>query len=512
MKAFILPDLGEGIVECEVVKWHVAPGEDFIVDQAIVDVMTDKATVEIPAAEAGILTQHCVPEGEIAKMHQPLFRYQLTSTDGGGESHTHEAAAADAENTASQQEEDFILPDIGEGIVECEIIKWCIQPGETVAEDQVVVEVMTDKAVVEIPAKHSGTVIKHYYQPGQVAPVHSPLFRLSYLQTQTQAMETLTSAPVQVTHKNQANVCSLTESATTPQGKALASPAVRRLAREAGIDIAAVVGSGDKGRVLKQDIQLYLDQGADNPINAISNANQQSCAESRVEPIRGIMAAMAKQMQHSVSTIPHFSVSDEISIAPLLMLQQQLQSAPELESQKLSLMPIYIKALSQALNRFPIFNSQVDDACRNIHYLPDHNIGFAVDTSHGLLVPNIKQVQRMSLAEVITAYNELVTKARTGKLSQADMQQGTITLSNIGVLGGTVSTPIIQPPQVAIVALGKARKVAVFDEHDQVKAQIQMPVSWSADHRIIDGATMMRFQNYWKSLIEQPASMLMHMR
>jgi len=192
----------------------------------------------------------------------------------------------------------------------------------------------------------------------------------------------------------------------------------------------------------------------------------------------------------------------------LIETRAQLKESFEQEGVKLSFMPFFIKAMSLALKQFPIINSQVNADCSEVTYFDDHNIGLAVDSKVGLVVPNIKGVQHLSLFEIAVKSNELVDLARLGRLSSNDLKGGTISISNIGVLGGTVATPVINAPESAIVALGKMQRLPRFDENDQVKAVNIMHVSWSGDHRVIDGATMVRFNNLWKSYLENPITML----
>jgi 2-oxoisovalerate dehydrogenase E2 component (dihydrolipoyl transacylase) len=403
--------------------------------------------------------------------------------------------------------QDFILPDIGEGIVECEVVKWLVAEGQNILEDQPVVEVMTDKALVEIPSKYSGVVTKLYYAQGDVAKVHSPLFAMQVISDDTSESPALTTQkkdvevnpPVKVSSSNQINANTTIEES----GKALASPAVRRLARELEIDLSKIVGSGDKGRVLKDDLMA-----TSSPIVEPIMPPTLLVGGKRVEPIRGIQAAMAKHMMHSVFTVPHFSVSEEIEMDNLIEARAQLKASFERDGVKLSFMPFFIKAMSLALEQFAIINSQVNADCSEVTYFNDHNIGLAVDSKIGLVVPNIKGVQNLSLMEVAKKSNELVDLARQGRLTSGDLKGGTISISNIGVLGGTVATPVINAPESAIVALGKIQRLPRFDENDVVKAVNIMHVSWSGDHRIIDGATMVRFNNLWKSYLENPITML----
>jgi 2-oxoisovalerate dehydrogenase E2 component (dihydrolipoyl transacylase) len=405
---------------------------------------------------------------------------------------------------------DFILPDIGEGIVECELLEWLVKEGDNIVEDQPVAEVMTDKATVQIPAMYSGVVKKLYYKAGDIAKVHAPLFAMEI----EGAAETTSSAaePVQTMSSEPAQAIEqVTELSPLAKGKALASPAVRRLARELGSDITQVQGSGKKGRVMKEDL-LQPQEDMVTPNHVAAAQSQRILGGKRTEPIRGIKAAMAKQMTLSVSTIPHFTVSEEIEMDQLIQVRQQLKGEFEKQGVKLSFMPFFIKALSLALREFPIINSQVNDDCTELTYFDDHNIGMAVDSKIGLMVPNIKGVQNLSLFEVAQEASRLIDSAREGKLASADLKGGTISISNIGVLGGTVATPVINKPEAAIVALGKMQRLPRFDNNDNVKAVNIMHISWSGDHRIIDGATMVRFSNLWKSYLENPVTMLAKLR
>jgi 2-oxoisovalerate dehydrogenase E2 component (dihydrolipoyl transacylase) len=530
MTDFILPDIGEGIVECELLEWLVAEGDDIVEDQPVAEVMTDKATVQIPAMHSGKVTKLYYKAGDIAKVHAPLFAMQqqisemsqALNSNSATQQADHTQASSPLVTSAVQASSvssiDFILPDIGEGIVECELVKWLVSEGQVIVEDQPVVEVMTDKALVEIPAKHAGKVSRLYYAEGEIAKVHTPLFAIQ-IDTDlsqgsgNQGPMTRSEQSVHSSAQTPSAVATTTsETATVNEvekpvsvGKALASPAVRRIAREKNIDLSRINGSGAKGRVLKEDLL------EPNTVNSKSVSSNHTPAPSkggkRTEAIRGIRAAMAKQMTHAALNIPHFMVSEEIHMDNLIAARAQLKDKFAQQGVKLSFMPFFIKALSLALKQFPIINSQVNADCTELTYLDDHNIGMAVDSKIGLVVPNIKGVQHLSLLDIAKQSNELVELARVGKLKSSDLKDGTITISNIGVLGGTVATPVINAPESAIVALGKMQRLPRFDDNDKVVAVNIMQVSWSGDHRIIDGATMVRFNNLWKSYLENPLTM-----
>lgn len=523
---FILPDIGEGIVECELLEWLVKEGDPIEEDQPVAEVMTDKATVQIPAMHTGVVKKLYYQEGEIAKVHQPLFAMDIHNE--ASDEMTAQPETSSTENDESDESdeitEDFILPDIGEGIVECEIIKWLVAEGEGVEEDQAVIEVMTDKAVVEIPAKHSGKIVKHYYKQGDIAKVHTPLFAL------TSTSDGSERSSVAMTPENNASNDATTITKPegnagtfappkTVSGKALASPAVRRLAREQNIDLSDVEGTGKKGRVLKQDITSYksnsgksLDETQTPTKSTSQTAQFDSATADKTVQVKGIQAAMARQMSESVSTIPHFTVSDDLEMSKLISLRQSLKQDLAERGIKLSFMPFFIKALSLALTQFPIVNSRLSNDGKELTYVADHNIGLAVDSKIGLLVPNIKQVQQKSIEAIAIELNEIIEKARLGRLSNNELTGGTISISNIGALGGTFATPVINKPEAAIVALGKTQSLPRFDAQGNVYAANIMTVNWSGDHRIIDGATMVKFNNLWLSYLQDPSKMLLSLK
>jgi 2-oxoisovalerate dehydrogenase E2 component (dihydrolipoyl transacylase) len=520
---FILPDIGEGIVECEVVDWLVAEGDIIAEDQPVADVMTDKALVQIPSMYAGVVDKLYYEKGDIAKVHAPLFSIKQE-----GEVSTPETAAPMPEQAPVQitvpikdHIEDFILPDIGEGIVECEVVDWLVAEGDLIKEDQPVCDVMTDKALVQIPSKYNGKVVRLYYEKGETAIVHQPLFAIH---VKTDALVTSLSVKSAVGSEASvsapAPVAAVVATQAAPvvvgNGKAVASPAVRRLAREKGIDITQVAGSGKKGRVYKEDLAAGSKVPA--PVTAAiatpavpSAATAEAKPGSHTVPVRGIQAAMVKVMTDSVRTIPHFTYCDEVDMTKLIALRSKLKDKYAKQNIKLTMMPFFMKSISLAVNQFPVINSQPNEGCTEITYFDDHNIGMAVDSKYGLLVPNVKQCQNKSIIEIAEEVSRLTLSAREGRVNPSDLRSGTITISNIGAIGGTIATPIINKPQVAIVALGKVQRLPRFNDKGEVEARTIMQISWSGDHRVIDGGTIARFCNLWKDYLEDPTDMLVAM-
>ncbi|MDR5865882.1 dihydrolipoyllysine-residue acetyltransferase [Halomonas koreensis] len=536
MTEFKLPDIGEGIVECEVVEWRVDEGDAIAEDQPVVEVMTDKALVEITAPEAGRVTKLHVGKGEIAKVHAPLFAYQA---EGGDDGATAEAPASEtpAPEAGSEPEtpparegqapaggdaaKDFILPDIGEGIVECEIVEWRVAEGEAIEEDQPVVDVMTDKAMVEITAPEAGRISRLHVGKGEIARVHAPL----YAYVPEGGVAPAEAAPAAgreapTPAKPDSAPARPTRPGRGPHGRIPASPAVRRLVREHGLRLADIPGSGKDGRVLKEDVLAALEGGGARPAEAARPEPEAAPAarpapaeegEVRVEPLRGVRAAMARQMVASASTIPHFQYGEEIDVTELLALRERLKPKAAARDTKLTLMPFFMKAMALAIQDFPILNSRLNEAADEIHYLPSCNIGMAVDGKAGLMVPNVKGVERRSLLDVAREIQRLTGQARDGRVAQADLQGGTISISNIGALGGTYAAPIINAPEVAIVAIGKSQWLPRFDADGEVTRRAIMTVTWAGDHRLIDGGTIARFCNAWKGYLEDPETLLLEL-
>ncbi len=395
---------------------------------------------------------------------------------------------------------DFILPDIGEGIVECEIVEWLVSEGEIISEDQPIVEVMTDKAVVQIPAIANGKVDKLYYKKGAIAKVHSPLFSVDespQIQTDTNEKKN------QVVESKPTKEKSSEQQISNKQGyrKVLATPAIRRKARKWDIDLDSVKGSGKSGRILEQDLQRLRTVPNKTPIDT----------HTQIESITGIRRQMARQMSLSSSTIPHFTYNDEIDITELVSLKKNLKKEVENNGFKITYLSFFIKALSLAIKDFPILNASINDDVTEILYHQQINIGVAVDTPNGLIVPNIKNADQLSILKISEEISRLTESAKSGEIAASDLKEGTITVSNIGAIGGGHSTPLISPPEVAIVALGKIQLLPRYIESSKPVPRNIIFVSWSGDHRIIDGATMSRFCNLWKGYLETPSLMLVHL-
>ena len=426
----------------------------------------------------------------------------------------------------------FHLSDIGEGIKEVTVKEWFIKPGDKVAQFDQICEVQSDKASVTITSRYDGVVKKLHFDIDDIAQTGDALVDIE-VEDGTAPEEASTE---EIQEKDAVIVND--ESENLKSKKALATPAVRRLATEHGINITEVQGTGKDGRVLKENILAFINlqvseeklksqqktavtstKAVEKPVIPPKSTGPESVrrpiilssGQDRTEPVKGITKAMVKSMSEALK-IPHFGYKDEIDMSALVQLRKDLKNVADSHGIKLSYMPIILKACSLALNNYPILNAYFDVNAETITYKADHNIGVAMDTPQGLLVPNIKKIQQLNIIEIANELNRLQDLGLRGKLGEADLKEGTFSLSNIGSIGGTYAKPVIMPPQVAIGALGKIQKLPRFDAHDNVVKAHIMNVSWSADHRIIDGATMARFSNLMKNYIENPASMILDLR
>ncbi|KAI9363058.1 2-oxoacid dehydrogenases acyltransferase-domain-containing protein [Pilaira anomala] len=429
----------------------------------------------------------------------------------------------------------FLLADIGEGITECEVIQWFVEPGSTVAEFDKICEVQSDKASVEISSRFAGKVLKLHHALNDIAKVGSPLVDIETEDDDENeavaASASASAAAVEPTKKEPQN-SDVTPSLSPAQqqntvrsssdGTVLATPAVRGLAKQKGIDINSVVGTGKDGRVIKEDILSF---GATKEKESISSSEpvigSAGKTEGRTDALNMIQKAMFKSMTQSLN-IPQLGFKDDIEIDAStkyrLALNQHIAAHPGLYPfAKMTYLPIFVKCLSIALTHYPIMNAKLvgdqnDVNSIKINYRSSHNIGIAMDTPQGLIVPNIKDVQNKTIFEIATEIHRLSELGKKNAIPMSDLKGGTITLSNIGTIGGTYANPVIVSSELAIVALGKMQKLPRYDAQDNIVAKQIMPVSWSADHRIIDGATIARFGNHWKNLIENPALLASELR
>jgi pyruvate dehydrogenase E2 component (dihydrolipoamide acetyltransferase) len=425
------------------------------------------------------------------------------------------------------------LPELGEGVTEGELVKWLVKVGDSVKVDQPIAEFMTDKATVEVPTPTAGVVTALKLKEGDVAKVEQTLIELeagaSAAPAPAKAAEakpaplsaSVPSAPVQSAPIAAANaVPAKGESFYPPvaDSRVLATPATRRLARELSIDINTVKGTGLAGRVTRDDIMQNQDTGT--TVSAPTKAPGMSiprpgyqgpvgAIEERVA-LRGIRKKIAENMQMAKHIVPHFTLMDEANVTQLVQFRDSMKSLAEKEGTKITYLPFVMKALIATIRQFPQFNASIDDAAQEIVYKKYFNLGFAADTPNGLVVPVIKNADQKTILELSKEILDLSKRARDGKLKPEEMKGATITITNIGSVGGTYATPIINHPEVAILGMYKIQDKVIV-ENGEFKVIKAMNYTITADHRLIDGAVAANFLKAFFQRIEQPGVLMADM-
>lgn len=428
------------------------------------------------------------------------------------------------------------LPDIGEGVTEGELIKWLVKEGDAVSADQPVAEVMTDKATVEVPTPYAGVVQQFKYKEGDMIPIETVMLILDGQGGEAKKAEKKvekkaspapsSTAPAASSEAPQQSASSgwsgsgggLDVYPPASEVHVLATPATRRLAREMNVDINQLQGSGLAGRVTREDVLGV--KGTAEGKAAKSSSGTLSIprpsfkgvggeAEERVS-MRGIRKKIAENMQMAKHVIPHFTLMEEARADELMKLRSQAKEAGEKYGVKVTYLPFVMKALIATCREFPMFNASIDDEAQEIVYKKYFNLGFAADTPNGLMVPVVKNADQKSLLQVSQEINELGKKARDGKLALEEMKGATITVTNIGSVGGLYATPIINHPEVAIFGMYKISERPVF-VGDTVKKAHFMNFTITCDHRLIDGAVAANFMKSFISRIENPSNLMLDM-
>jgi 2-oxoisovalerate dehydrogenase E2 component (dihydrolipoyl transacylase) len=443
----------------------------------------------------------------------------------------------------------FLLADIGEGITECQLIQWFVQPGARVEQFDKICEVQSDKASVEITSPFDGVIKKLHYEPDDMAITGKPLVDIDIEGEISEAdaqqlgggvegeeagaggeesagKETSTheaGADEEATQKEQHQTSDTTTATSSPPSKGshgtLATPAVRRMTKEHGVNIADILGTGKDGRVLKEDVSKHISSQGQQQ----QQSQQQSTApapaatssrEDRKVSLSPVQSQMFKTMTRSLN-IPHFLYSTTADMGAISNMRQRLNRKAQSAEQKVTHLPFILKALSLALQRHPLLNSSLNTADPKkpeLTYKGAHNFGVAIDAPSGLLVPVLKNVQDLSVSEIASSLRQLSDKARNNKLAPGDFSGATFTVSNIGSVGGGVVAPVISEPQVAILGIGRSKMVPAFDENDELIKKEELVLSWSADHRVVDGAECARCAERVKSYLEDPGSLLLDLR
>ena len=568
---FKLPELGENIESGDLVRLMIKPGASVIEGQPVMELETDKAVVEVPSSVSGRVREIRVKEGDKLRVGQVIF----TVENGAGAQKVEASAAPVAaesvappaaiqppvekvESSAGRAgspvptssvvtsgASEFVLPELGENIESGDLVRLMIKGGDRVSEGQPVMELETDKAVVEVPSTVSGVVreIKVtegakvkvgqviFTLQGGMAPAaaprrHEPVEHVSGQQAARLAFQMAMKAEgkteEQALPPDQplAQVPTFTmpaqlgKVAGTHREPIPAAPHVRRLAREIGVDINAVRGSGPGGRISDEDVKAH----AKNALLAAAVAAQAPREAAFLEPelpdfskwgktervsIRGVRRKTAEHLRQAWNTIPHVTQQDRADITELEQLRARFAPRAEEAGGKMTVTAIALKVCASALKVFPQFNASIDMAKEEIIYKQYINIGVAVDTDRGLLVPVIREVDKKNIVELAAEMTQLSKKARDRKLTPEEMEGGTFTITNLGGIGGTGFSPIVNHPEVAILGLSRSRMEPEW-VNNKFEPRLILPLSLSYDHRLIDGADAARFLRWIAEAFEQP--------
>lgn len=542
--AFKLPDVGEGSAEAELVAWHVKPGDLITEDQHVVDVMTEKATVEIPAPAAGKVLSVRGEPGEMLAVGSTILVLEVEGPGNADEDEAAPAAAprevpAEAAAQAAATASDgapagtggnyvFKLPDVGEGTAEAEIVAWHVKPGDTVTEDQPIVDVMTDKATVEIPAPATGVVTWIKGSPGEMLAVGSDILVLRVegagnmadaatsspppasapapKAAPSPAASAPTAAPAQKTKPVAAasGAAKPAFAARSPGEKPIASPAVRRRAWEAGIDLQFVPGTEPGGRISQADLDAYVESGG--AIGRGGPAGPQPRTATEDIRVIGLRRTIATRMQDAKRRIPHFSYIEEIDVTDLETLRGALNAQHGKTRGKLTLLPFLAKAMIRALPDYPQINARFHDDDGFVRRYEGVHLGIATQTPTGLVVPVVHHAEALSLWECAAEIARLAAAAREGKATRDELSGSTISITSLGALGGLATTPVINYPEVAIVGVNKIIERPVVRD-GQVAIRKIMNLSSSFDHRVVDGWDAAEFVQRIRALLETPATL-----
>ncbi|QUL52438.1 2-oxo acid dehydrogenase subunit E2 [Paenibacillus tritici] len=540
------PELGEGLHEGEIIKMHIKAGDKVTDDDIVMEVQNDKAVVEVPCPVNGTVLEVFTKDGQVCRVGEVVAiidaegdvpeqegshpaeqaTQEADAAKGGADTTSSPAASSPATGGATNFEYKF--PELGEGLHEGEIIKMHIKVGDKITDDDIIMEVQNDKAVVEVPSPVNGTVVEVFTKDGQVCRVGEVVAIIAAEGDVPQQEGGHTEASgAQAAAPSQGAAPAVAAAAPAPDREVLATPSVRKFARDQSVDISKVNGSGKNGKITLEDVEAFLKGGSAAPAAAAPAASAPAAAseapkakaaapaasgnanleEERV-PFKGIRKAIANAMVKSAYTAPHVTIMDEVDVTELVAFRARMKPVAEKKGVKVTYLPFIVKALVAASRQFPALNAMIDEATNEIVYKKYYNIGIATDTDNGLIVPVIKDADRKSIWMIASAISDLAVRGRDGKLAPHEMKGSTISISNIGSAGGMFFTPIINFPEVAILGTGRITEKPVVKNGEIVAAPV-MALSLSFDHRIIDGATAQNFMNYIKTLLANPDMLVM---
>jgi len=525
-----LPELGEGIESGTVINIMVKVGDTVSEEQSLLEVETDKVVVEVPSDAAGTVKEILVNMGDQVAQGTPIVRLE----EGGAEEVSkHEKAEEIVETAATmalvkepkmkmevgnntaitQTVSEIKLPSLGEGIEKGTIIAIHVTEGDIIAAEQTLIEVETDKVVVEVPADFSGRVIKILVNIGDEVKEGTAIIKISSsfsddLKEETSTMEIEAIAPAT---KKVAKVELPVKEATllngTRKGKYRASPLAKKIAREIGIDIAMIPLKSGSNRISVKDVKNYAKSINQNRTNGGASMAMATLpdfskwGEIRSESMTGIMQATSKNMTTSWSNIPHAWLQERVDITYLEQKRQAHKAVFKAKGSSLTITGILVKVVAKALENFPVFNASIDTQNAAIVYKEYINVGVAVDTDRGLLVPVLKDADQKNITDISSELGDLAKKVKSKKITTEELDGATFTISNLGGIGTSSIFPLVNFPQVAILGVAGSQTEAVHID-GQFQPRLIMPITIGFDHRIINGAEAARFLKHIKTLLE----------
>ncbi|HQF41792.1 MAG TPA: dihydrolipoyllysine-residue acetyltransferase [Ignavibacteriaceae bacterium] len=551
-KEFKLPELGENIDSAEVVEVLVKVGDTITKDQAILEIETEKATIEVPSTVEGKIVKLNVKSGDKVKVGAIVLVVEedgkATETDSKKEKveivskteaekpkSTPQAApkpAVDSKPTGKKEIKEFRLPELGENIDSANVVEVLVKVGDVIEKDQPLLEIETEKATIEVPSSLAGKVVEVLIKTGEKAKVGAVMIKV---ETSDQApAETKSTERVEPTKEQtvkeeikqetpeiktgeRPSIQTMEAPDKQPpilKGAAPAAPSVRRIAREIGVDINKVPGTGPGGRISMDDVKAYSKklhesyaQGGGTGLNikAETLPDFSKFGEIKKVEMTNIRKKTAEHLSYAWATIPHVTQFDK---ADITLLEKSRKELNKNSQSKLTVTAILVRIIVEALKKFPQFNSSIDMEKKEIIYKNYFNIGIAVDTELGLIVPVIKNADKKSLVEISVELNSLAEKARNKKIGLDDLQGGCFSISNLGGIGGTYFTPIVNSPEVAILGVSRGANEPVWNGFGVFEPRLMLPLSLSYDHRIIDGADAIRFLRFVVEALEQPLRLL----
>lgn len=536
IKEIKLPNLGDNVASAEVIKVLVEVGTKLEKDQPVVEISSDKATIEIPSDFEGIVKELKVNEGDSLKEGDILITVETEEVEQKVESPKviEQVTVKEVEEKKSEpiltnnitSDQNIYLPNLGDNVANAEVIKVLVKVGDKIEKDQPVVEISSDKATLEIPSDFEGIVKEVKVNEGDSVKEGDLLVTISGQSTVSNKVIEEKKVEEKVTQVIEAkeNTIAL-ENVTTTKVEvkrntqvAPASPSVRRFAREIGVDINEVKGTGTNGRISIEDVKAYSKAlhttRKTQEVVVNSSVSKQSgyyeplpdftkWGEVNIEKMNNIRYKTAQHLSFAWNTIPHVTNFEKVDITDLEKLRKQFGKKAEAVGGKLTITAILTKVMALALHKFPKFNASIDVDNKQIIYKNYFNIGIAVDTEMGLLVPVIKDADKKSIIQISVDLGELASKAKQKKLSLDEMQGATFTISNLGGIGGTGFTPVVNYPEVAILGVSQSSFEPVYQD-GQFVPRLMMPISLSYDHRLIDGADAARFLKWIKEALENP--------